>query len=1601
MRIALLSYEYPPETGFGGIGTYTYYHAHALSRLGHEVHVFAGSQQPGRTTRDDDGVTVTRFHRYTPTSRLLPHLDRDGLGWFKNRVMTATDMARSLGRELEAQAFDVIEMPECGGEGALLGSAWKHPTVVRFHSPAELIMPTYATKRWDRMMTAWVERVGIRGARALSSCSLWLAEEVRERMGIHEPITVIPNGIDLRRFDESGNVDIHERFGLPADKTKIFFANRLEPRKGIHVVKDLIEPILTAHPDAMFVLAGDDNVGYFEREIAPLSKALGVEDRVRALGKLPLTDVRACVKQCDVFLLASTWENAPYSLLEAMSAGAGIVASDCGGVPEMLRHGIDGLIARTENASDFARALDRMLGQKGLRERLGRSARQRAEARYSADRIAQRSVDFYQWSIGANPGLAPRRRQAKHAATLELGPRNWFQAWWLRGDSGGEAPRLARDEAGEALLAGVEAPALAFVVSLLARVYWQVAGKANSPEASFLAELRALELRVRDAEAQGAHREAAAKLGMPAASHPLFESEALCRAFRDESWHVASRSWFVDWLALLSKDSEFLERAGRLVAARWLLMDAARRDPRDAIVEALGKTYRSVSDHARVVARDRDFIENDVRGGDFERDVEALGLHAPLRRPRAWAKPKRLDIERPQSSEGGAAITVVIPSFKHEAFIEEAIRSALDSQAVDVAVLVADDASPDGTVRVARSIDDPRLTVVERPENSGLGASLSDALNQVETPYVAILNSDDVFHPHRLARCLSRLVEDTSTELVATSFVVMDEKGRRLDRTTASMPDLFPRAFSWVRWNAALQEQILDAQERTRFERLLRANHLVTTSNIVARTAWLRAQVAERRELLYCLDWDLFLEASRLGALAYVDEPLLGYRLHASNTVWFDDTRDVDYLHEVHHVVAKQLRGFMTARLAETSTPTKERAELAAMLDTVFAEHGEVEASELVLALLAGRGAATSDCHDPILADYARKSRRRHVRERAFATSSVDPWLAADWIRAMPRTQAGLRAATLWRERAEVIERRRATLDSENARLAAEREDALAVRDLAIDERQEAIAEREAVEAERDALLAERARVEAEFYSLTGTSTNLSDQLLRTKKHLEDKLTESTRLKAVITEHEARLRRSEERLAAAEQRRRSDLIAVEARWRDKLGRAALDRELERQSAARRIEQRIAKHFEGQRLLGKVVKTVHRTHRAGAERARRFVQKLRGQRPNRVVVPLAGDVPPSFEDLCEFEAWRAAGLDLRHLTWNDVRKRDFAVSHEAFLAGVRSVPPDARLADRAWNELSEDVRATLANASAALDLAAARRAASFAVAAAALQPTFILAHGIGEAAWHGLAAAQHCAVPLVLRVRGADLVRHASYLDAVATLSAAAQLLLVDAPSTATRIGVQATVDTRAADEDAAWCLLPAALPLTARFEAGLVLVPGPLATSRRQEALLATLLATFLDKDDSLRVHVLAERLRTPFSMLAWQDIEWRVATAGRAWSCTLAAPRAALDAFERAPCVIVEVVAELETGLPFEVVQARASGAMVFASHSAELESEFGADAGVVLYDSTAPTGLSDALRKHPPTSESTRSEAAERRRTRDLDVRLAALARIGALRG
>jgi len=217
---------------------------------------------------------------------------------------------------------------------------------------------------------------------------------MRDKLGVRRPIRVIPNGIDLDLFDRAEHVDIRRKFDLPRDRLMIFFSGRMERRKGIHLCKEIAASILKRY-EVAFVFAGQDLFNYLSGELLPYLSGERLRGSVHYLGRLDLTDVRSCLSQTDIFLIPSLWENCPYSCLEAMAAGRAIVSTDQGGMPELIRDGENGLLARSEDPAAFITSLERLIEDQPLRVRLGSAARKTVEESHTDVSIARISTEYY------------------------------------------------------------------------------------------------------------------------------------------------------------------------------------------------------------------------------------------------------------------------------------------------------------------------------------------------------------------------------------------------------------------------------------------------------------------------------------------------------------------------------------------------------------------------------------------------------------------------------------------------------------------------------------------------------------------------------------------------------------------------------------------------------------------------------------------------------------------------------------------------------------------------------------------------------------------------------------------------------------------------------------------------------------------------------------------------------------------------------------------------------------------------------------------------------------------------------------------------------
>ena len=394
------------------------------------------------------------------------------------------------------------------------------------------------------------------------------------------------------------------------------------------------------------------------------------------------------------------------------------------------------------------------------------------------------------------------------------------------------------------------------------------------------------------------------ELVLPPPAHPWFAA-----GDRQEWWlaHVFGRGHLDavrDWLlaavqtvgdGLLEDDWTWLRTLAQRVAAE-------RHDA--ALLDRLRELYEPPKQRKALIAADNAFagrFDLTRYGGPWS---DTLGLLHDRGRKRPFA------VGAAQPAASPADVTVLIPSYRHGHFLEETLRSVLAQGYGGFRVVVADDRSPDDTVEVARSVDDDRIDVRVNEQNVGLGNSVLQALETIDTPYVALLNSDDLFHPDRLARCRDALEADANVQLVTTGITLIDQNGGQLTPKNASLVLDGKKVFDWVHWFDRVTPPA-DLPQDELFAALLERNFLVTSSNLVARTDWLRAQADSLKSLKYCLDWQLFLQAALEGTLHHLHEPLIAYRLHATNTVWFREGRRWSYYLEVNRVAAEAIQRFV------------------------------------------------------------------------------------------------------------------------------------------------------------------------------------------------------------------------------------------------------------------------------------------------------------------------------------------------------------------------------------------------------------------------------------------------------------------------------------------------------------------------------------------------------------------------------------------------------------------------------------------------------------------------------------------------------------------
>ena len=414
MKIAFISYEYPPDTALGGISTYVHHAARMLKRCGHYVEVFCGSLEREGAQFEND-ILVHRV-------RLSAAEEMRSFG-----VRVAPVFAERHGA---VNGFDVLESPELNAEACeSLALVTEIPLVIKLHTPTYLIARYTAPemnasqklrfalgalrqgcrprfpKNEDLSKRNEFERRFAHCADEIVAPSVAIGNMVREDWDLpHDRLAVVP-----LPFEPQQNL---LSLRPESDTMRVLYMGRLEPRKGVQHLAVAVPEILRAYPKAKFRFVGQvlhsPQQGRSMDEFIRSKVGPNNLSSLEFVGQVFPRQIAKHLAVSTICVFPSVWESFGYVCLEALSSGRAVVGSSSGGMSEIMDRGRAGLLVPPQNPKELAHAVIRLFNEPQLRYSLGIAGRKRVLETYSYNAIVPLQMASYQRAIARRKSVGPR-----------------------------------------------------------------------------------------------------------------------------------------------------------------------------------------------------------------------------------------------------------------------------------------------------------------------------------------------------------------------------------------------------------------------------------------------------------------------------------------------------------------------------------------------------------------------------------------------------------------------------------------------------------------------------------------------------------------------------------------------------------------------------------------------------------------------------------------------------------------------------------------------------------------------------------------------------------------------------------------------------------------------------------------------------------------------------------------------------------------------------------------------------------------------------------------------------------------------------------------
>lgn len=377
MRIGIVCYP-----TYGGSGVLATELGHALAKRGHSVH-FITYAQPMRLDRYQDNIYYHEVE--TPTYPLLE---------FNLYTLALA------GKIIDVAKYEKLDV---------LHVHYAIPHAISGYLAREILSDKNAVALVTTLHGTDITLVGLEPSfhplvkfslersDAVTAVSGHLVEKTRQSFDVETPIAMIPNFVDTDQYKRVDCPPLARQLHDAKDEFVLMHVSNFRPVKRVQDCVRILAEVRTQLP-ARLVLVGD---GPDRSDTERLARELGVSDYVRFLGKQ--SALPEILSMADIFLLPSQQESFGLSALEAMSCGVPVVATNIGGIAEVVRHGETGYVAELGDVRRMAKYCIELLTQPKKLQAFRKASRQRAVDVYDINLIVPMYEEIYHQARSAMP----------------------------------------------------------------------------------------------------------------------------------------------------------------------------------------------------------------------------------------------------------------------------------------------------------------------------------------------------------------------------------------------------------------------------------------------------------------------------------------------------------------------------------------------------------------------------------------------------------------------------------------------------------------------------------------------------------------------------------------------------------------------------------------------------------------------------------------------------------------------------------------------------------------------------------------------------------------------------------------------------------------------------------------------------------------------------------------------------------------------------------------------------------------------------------------------------------------------------------------------